>query len=33
MDSRLNSIKCKKIADKYGLYVVEDCAQAHGALL
>lgn len=22
----------KKIADKYGLYVVEDCAQAHGAL-
>lgn len=21
----------KKIADKYGLYVVEDCAQAHGA--
>lgn len=24
--------KVKKIADKYGLYVVEDCAQAHGAL-
>lgn len=22
----------KEIADKYGLYVVEDCAQAHGAL-
>lgn len=22
----------KKIADKYGLFVVEDCAQAHGAL-
>ncbi len=24
--------KVKAIADKYGLYVVEDCAQAHGAL-
>ncbi len=23
--------KVRKIADKYGLYVVEDCAQAHGA--
>lgn len=23
--------KVKEIADKYGLYVVEDCAQAHGA--
>ncbi len=24
--------KVKKIADRHGLYVVEDCAQAHGAL-
>jgi len=26
-------LKIREIADKYGLYVIEDCAQAHGAAL